>query len=651
MATVYFGKLSAANKPSPLAIETPQGNLEPSRPSLIRVFCRPRVIHHMYNLVSTFFGHILVALSHPIHSYICAAEDGGMLERARSLIPFHPLPGLAFSLLRGETMAEINVPILAERSFRSIIYGKETVWLKENASREDFVWVEQHVRKLSESSKVPDRYLNPIGFRTYLRLMNLTTHICTFFHRLSENSGGKDAAELIKVSKLDGWRDIKSGTSAEEFMWDDANATSGLSSPYKLDGRIDKLLTSVVATVGSSNGISIANGMAFRNPFSIDCEGSIPAGVPKHITADGLILKFSQKLAQPESQIIGDVIGRYFLTCLGNTLDDQFSLLEEFREGALAMRLLPIGDVLNHLYKCIEIAIQCHSGLVPFYSNTRYEGCVLMGGPGATIFINGDSYPFVSMDDLKLEYSATSEHANALHRISLYFMPSLQTQVCSTTSMSQLRKLLLVLACTPEQRDEILQFAVDLDYGLSTWTISASNIKKALDIISGTSSVSDTDPIARIALFSKDMVLVALSCFGEKSAPSWDIPNGKKISISSENPPSQPPTSGVKGQKGVSDADWVMPVRSVDVFTAGDEFRRVIGNGYYRSVSTVVARAQGCRMFSRQQMAGFWRELRVAASAVNPNIKFGEEERLEKRKAAVSGDTGEGSNKRRRMDY
>jgi hypothetical protein len=250
-----------------------------------------------------------------------------------------------------------------------------------------------------------------------------------------------------------------------------------------------------------------------------------------------------------------------------------------------------------------------------------------MGGPGAVFSVQGVTVGFDSITDLKNDFLTMSSHSNALSLIATKFDTDASKQaVKSVTNMFDLRELCLDLAVSSDDRDYIIQQAQHLEFGQVPWVISPARIKDCFLLMANLSGYLDTaTPFSRLCLFSRDAVLIALSCFGETSAPSWDIPNGGKFSITSALPPTVPPSAtkpGSKSRGDISDAAWVMPVRETDILSAVDEFRRLSKEMCYRSVSTVAASKNGMRVFSRDRMGVFWDEMKAAMYTVNPDSRL-----------------------------
>jgi hypothetical protein len=318
------------------------------------------------------------------------------------------------------------------------------------------------------------------------------------------------------------------------------------------------------------------------------------------------------------------------------------------KSGISALRLLNIGAVLSHLYKCIDIAMECHCACLPFFSNRVYEGCILTGGLGASFSINGEMVSFESMADLKYEFANSSTHATALAKIRDIFSAagdSGRETVMNTHSMFELGKICGTADMNQDMKNAIIAEAVNLNYGDQSWVVSPARLAQCFSLMKNLTLLDSTYPIGRLALFSQDPVRIALSCFGETSCPSWDIPNGTSVSLSSPTPPTPPNDNNRGKSKGatVSDAKWVMPVRLTDLVSAEGEFRKMCKDCAYRSVPTVEAKKRGYRVFSRDRMGVFWNEMRAVVLVINPGAEQAEVPRPEKRRAVDSGEGPAGS--------
>nr|WKR37719.1 hypothetical protein [Leptosphaeria biglobosa ambi-like virus 1] len=657
MPYIYFGFRPRNRGPTKLVVSTPRGDMEPVEPSKIKVYTKA-TYSPVWSLLSSVLGLVVSVLSYPKFTYTALVTEGSRPKAATTPLPFRK-PGIAVPFAKGAQLSEVVTQGLEEDGFQSMQFMGRLVWLKENGTKEDYLKISS-LGKVDSSGGVPARFMNPDSFKSYLTLLSLATRISQTMHRLagSGNSSKDMNPAIVKRSELgDGWMSMESQDESDDTPTVTNETPKFIKSEvYLADRDHEKIPASIILAPGSTSGPSRTNSGVVYNAQSGTLEGFIKSGRISALNSHGLIFKFNPRLALPDPNLIGDILGRHFLLCLGGSTEEQFENLHFLKSGLSSLRLTKLGDELTHMFKCIEIAIGTNSGCVPFFTGSTYEGCVVMGGPEATISINGENVPFLPATTLKDEFLNVSAHATALSNISNCFTGSSVNRVRSITSMVELRSLCLTLEATQDVRDNIIRAAVDLEFELDEWVVNPANLRAVFNLISDLSSLkAETHPIGRMALFTKDPVLVALSCFGEKSCPTWDIPNGTQCSLQKPNPPSPPSAPRGQSKKGdISDAAWVMVVRYTDLFSAVDEFKRMAATLTYKSTSSVIAKRVGHRVFSRDRMAEFWKELREALRHVNPNAKFEVDSDVLKRKRdgdGGSGPVGEGAKRAKGLDF
>lgn len=661
MPYVYFGFKPRNRGPAKLAVSTSSGDLEPTEPSKIKVYAKAEM-SPIWSLMWSVIGLIVAISTYPQFAYTALVTEGLRPKAATTTLPFRKA-GLGVPFAKGQHISEEITQILEAQGFQSMQYMGRLVWLKENAEKDDFV----HVSKMAgveDTGGVPARFMNPDSFQAYLTLLSLASRISeTFHHLLQAGADEYPSSESVvaKRSKLaHGWK-----TASEINDTDDTPVVTSSKvefikgEAYKLDTEGERIPASMIISTCGSVGISRGNSGAVTNNLESPYSPFIRSGDIAALKSTGTIFKFNQQLALPDPNLIGDILGRYFLHCLGDNMNDQFENLQFIKSGLSSLRLTRLGDELTHFFKCIEIAIMCNSGCVPFFSGSTYEGCVVSGGLDATISINGELISKLPLETLKSEFLLVSDHTSALNKISNQFSGDDIAKVRTARSMVELRKLCLTLSATQDVRDNVIRAAADLDFGNDSWVVNPANLKAAFLLISNLSSIkADIHPIGRLALFSKDAVLVALSCFGEKSCPTWDIPNGVKCSLSKTNPPT-PPVQSTKGRNNsgqISDAAWIMVIRYTDLLSAVSEFKQMAATLEYRSTPSAIAKKVGHRIFSRDRMSEFWRELREALRHVNPQARFETEGDVVNKRKEREGDDdqatgGQGGKRVRKLDF
>jgi hypothetical protein len=654
MPAIYFGK-ELKTGGNATAIKTVRGDFEPVTPSSFKVYPIRHWASPIAGFLFSLLGHLVAVISNVSKSYLPFSAAGALWTPPKEVLPIFPSPGFAFALPKGEILTQTMVDWLTENNFRSIEYAGKTVWMTDFSTRRKYREVLDMVPRLLTTGNVPNRYLNPASMSGYFSLLSVTTAIFSVFHSLSTASA-KDAEYDSDDQTVKGWKNLADPDVDLNALVPDENASpafkkthSGAATDWEL------IIENFVRYATGAGGLRIQSSGVMVNTLD-----TIPAPFINNsgddISTSGKIFKYHRELALPDTNLIGDVLGRYFLTCLGPDTKSQFENLMDLKSAIGNLRLLPVGSILTHMYKCLEICILAHSGCRPIFSGRTYEGCILLGGPECDLIVNGELVDLDVQEELVHEMNTISSHAAALFSIEAIFMDSggASGLFATTTSMYELRNLLLPVKFSQSDRDRIHQYAKDLDYTEQPWSISAGTLQRAFTLIRSPALLNETYPIGRFSLFSSDPITVAFSCFGETSCPSWNIPNGKMQTIG-PNPPAVVDSGKVKpGTKGVvSDADWVMTIRMTDLLACCEDFRKMAGTMCYRSVPSAEARKRGFRSFSRVQMATFWSEMVDAVGVTNPTGVLAEEGGF-KRKATDSGSgiSGKGTvSKKRAMGF
>jgi hypothetical protein len=627
----YFGYTPRANRPIATAVTIKGETYEPAEPSRIKLF--PMIAAHSI-LTSTWaslVGLLTAVLSMATGSSVAFTAEGAIPEVSTSPLPFRSV-GLAFSLKKGFVMDQTTESELAKRGFTTMVFNKNQIYSKNPASKDDYQYVEKNVPMIDETRQVPNRFLNPAAFRSVLILGNLTSVICQTLHRACEGDGddlrGK-GPEILEASTIGGDEVMEVDNAPATVV---ASTVDAISKKLKKKSPEEAVLGRTtwlkfikqVLVFKSDNDLSYTTPARVINPYLHSCTSFISSGDYDTIDSHGLIMKFIPALAVPDVNSVTDVLARHFMRLLGDDQEEQHELLCELKRGVGLLRLSRLGDELAHLYRCIDLSIDCRCGLVPFFSGTTYEGAVLMGGEGCRI-----SWPredktisFLPADELKADFRHASSHTIALTEIAEVFPESSRLSIRNSTSMMGLRELCLVTKLSTDEVEFVVGRAADLTYSTDPhWVVNPANIKKAMKLISGETALDPQVPITRHCLFSKDPVLLGLSVFGEESVPSWNIPSGTLKSLKGAPPRAPDSREGQYGKmKGgvISDADWSMTIRRTTLKNAVDDFRELARLGGYRAIASTLARKQGYYSFGSDRMIEFWAAMQVAYRSVDP---------------------------------
>jgi len=649
MPFVYFGYPSRASGVGKLTYRTDDGELVPMEPSKVKVFVQT-LGSTAYSLMISVLGLIVGTLSHLPFSYSPLIAQGVMtVPDDTEDLPFGN-PGLAVVLRKGGKLADTKQQLLESRGFTMTSFQGRTVYLLEDASLNDYI-ITEDLAGTDTKGPCPNRFLNQSAFESWLIFRNVLKKICQLFHFLAQSNSVTfpspsdprfDAKSDVFRRTTDNFQnDIGMAQGPFEFK------TSGTFKPEGMDAQVSTLIKASV----SASGIQSTNSRVCVNPISGPlARGFINSGDIGDLSQHGLIFKYIPKLAIPDANLITDVLGSLFLAAFGSSWSEQIENLALMKKGLGNLRLTSVGDEITHLMKCLEIATRAHCGVIPIFTRTVYEGCVLSGGPGARIIIQDKVFPFLDLPSLKNEFLTVSTHAHYLSLIANEFTDNLKPLVLKCDSMRKLWAYCQMLVCTADTKTAIERYASHLDFGTPPLTMNPHTLAQVFGYIVDTNRIPLKAPICRLALFSRDPVLLALGCFGEETAPCWNAPGGIACSISKRNPPAPliPDTKKRNSTGVISDAAWVMTVLKTDVVTAVEEFKKMAVTMKYRSVSSSLAKKVGHTVYRRERMAEFWIPMQDALRAVNPKAIVDQEE------TSISGTSEETVGrvpKRKGMDF
>jgi hypothetical protein len=647
----YFGFQPRSERPAATTVTIAGVTYEPTEPSKVKVFPQISVVSVLGSLWRHLLALLVVVCSYGKGTYLPITSEGEDPDVPTTPLPI-PFVGFAFTLKKGVVFDQTVESELKDHGFSTIKYNRQTVYFKKPATKEDYQWVDENIPGINATCNVPNQFLNPQAFFSLIYLRNITSVICGALHQAcigDEDYFKGEGEDILEASEADLVTPDEARNGKSAMQEPNLESLKALDEDSEKNGQSPwmKFLQSVFL-ISSSSKLNVYTPGIVVNPFSKVKESFISSGDSSAITTHGIICKFHPALAKPDPNLVTDVLGQYFLKALGSSQTEQFDTFKILKSGIAQLRLTRIGDEYAHLYRCIQLAIECQCGMVPFFSGSMYEGSILMGGEGALLITPSLEAPvgFLKQKDLIAEYQTVSTHGTALSDIANRFPAESRPAVTNVKSLVTLRGLCLTGKFSKDDMEYITGRAADLMFESNeSWVVNPANIKKSMMIISGSLPITPDIPITRHCLFSKDPVLLGLSVFGEKTAPSWNIPQGTLCSLSA-SPPVPPTASNIKGSSTgiISDSKWVMEVRKTDLGNAVDDFRVLAGQGGYRSVSSSIARKQGFFVFGRERMVEFWAEMQLAYRSVDSRFKIeAGEATISKGKRQMERELGEGS--------
>jgi hypothetical protein len=317
------------------------------------------------------------------------------------------------------------------------------------------------------------------------------------------------------------------------------------------------------------------------------------------VQTPGLLARFVPELADSDGRSVINFIREYMFGNIGKDDQDSVVVFSQLRSAWGVIQGTDFGLELSHLCRSLQIALEAGTALRPIFESDYYEGCLLVAASFSVSWHDRIIKP-LGISELAKELTSLATHANTLRSIQTLVTGGQMSDldITQVTSMVELRVYLLGQSLTESIKRDVIAAASYLRFPARSWVVNAENLKSALLLVKDHSSLKETYPIGPRALFSTDFVEIAMSCFGEKSCPSFFNPNGTPILL--DKPLPDPSTrerqnrGKQKGKQQSSSGGWTFTVRRVRFDEAVGDLRKVLSERMARSVSFNVARATGC---------------------------------------------------------
>jgi len=312
----------------------------------------------------------------------------------------------------------------------------------------------------------------------------------------------------------------------------------------------------------------------------------------------GLFLRYVADLSDEDPTGVVTFFSKYLSRSLGNTSEEIFDRLDDYRAAWGILKSTEAGHVLSHIVKSFEIAFEGCCGVVPVFSDGFYEGCALIG-TGFTLNFRTELFLPLSPGEFANEMMAMETNKRLLDKI-LSILRKADVDIDSVKDISKpaaLRRNILLGDIDSEGKKILMTLIRKVRFPYSKWSVTVGSISRFCSLLKGSmDDLPDETPVGPEGMFSIDPVEVLMSCFKAGTCPSFRHPSGVPIDLSARKPPSAPIESQSKKGKGpgqVNNGGWVFSIRRVDIVEAVSDFRTMVKEKEARSLGSAASRGLG----------------------------------------------------------
>lgn len=602
--TTQRGKMPQASP----ALEKKGIRLLRAPPSDIHIFGLPIALSTFWGLFLSIFSTVLYCLSEKTIPSLAPTETEIKTKHPDPL-PFF-LPPLCVAL---ESLSQQGIEYLLKLGFEQTEIRGQTYFLNSSVDRNiisELLKRECPVR-LQERCFSPFRFVNLSAMFSVLDLITWFSFAAqamgfTVLDDKSKDADNFDDSEAKAYDPADPMNENDEGGSSVSFVSD-----IGKHAIARLFGNGPPATLLDRFPSGTINAKSLLQRKCY---FSASAS---------HFKLSGNVLRYVQELADVDDRTVLDFIKRYMIRNIGENANDIAGVYSSLQSSWGLIKSTDFGLELSHLAKCMMLALDTGVQLYPIFDSNFYEGSVICG-EGYSIISNEQVIRPLENDDLTEEIQTLATHTNTLLQIQKVAEREVNERslgILECKSMVELAVFLMELPLTEHSKEAIVGLAANLRYPSRPWNVNVGSIERLIEISKSTANIKSSDPLGPRALFTKDAITVAMSCFGESSCPSFIHPNGTPINLTGSLPrPSGEQTSrqrGARGRQQTSNAAWTFAVRRVRFDEAIGDFRKLLREKTARSISSSVARGTGCVVFQGKQFSDIFNSLSQLATVLD----------------------------------
>lgn len=348
-----------------------------------------------------------------------------------------------------------------------------------------------------------------------------------------------------------------------------------------------------------------------------------PNDLSHSFQTSGLFLRFVPDLSDEDPTGVVSFFSKYLRRSLGNTSQEIFERLDDYRAAWGILKSTDAGHVLSHLVRCFEIGFDACCGVVPIFSDGFYEGCALIG-TGFTLNFRTELFLPLHPGDFATELMAMETNKRLLDKI-LSILRKADVTIGSVSDISKpaaLRRNILLADIDSEGKTILMALVRKVRFPYSKWSVTLGSIIRFCSLLKGPiDDIPDETPVGPEGMFSIDPVEVLMSCFKAGTCPSFRHPSGVPIDLSARKPPSAPVESQSKKGKGpgqVNNGGWVFSIRRVDIVEAVSDFRTLVKEKEARSLGSAASRGLGYFVLSGGNFERVFHSLKDVIGSIDP---------------------------------
>lgn len=411
------------------------------------------------------------------------------------------------------------------------IINNKKVYQFEHPSKESIVTILK--MKADEKAQASDGFMNIAAFNSYRLVMRILSEFLQV-HRypayidqdhMNDHTWGRFNTEWKEEVTAGSKR--KAPEEGDEEMEGDSAEPPKKKGPAVAVREHDEAPSTKDYTKGHQWKVKI---VTIPSKATIPFAESIDDLPPTH----GIWVPYVPSLQFYDADMVPKVINQYFMGSLSTTPLGCTEAWAQLKRDWGVVSKTESGNVLAHIFFCIQIALPAQARAIPLVLGNRYKGCFISGA-GYIISVLDIVHRPRPFSQVVPEIEESSTHTPVLKQILTLAGFDVDDDIArdegymavrdKDLTMMRLHKLIVNRKLSNSDRDEIAKLAPSLDFHTSHWGVNGSSIARALLLISRHSDeLPPTLPIHHSQLLCRDRTMLVWSCFGFSAPSLW--PNG-----------------------------------------------------------------------------------------------------------------------------